>query len=338
MLPGPLSTVLDAAVRVREPLLDIRHEAALRLFNGFSEGQPDLAVDLYARTLVLHNYADPPEEGEAIAHVAQEFLQARLPWIRATVLKTRHSPSFVERRGRVVFGTAVDRRVCENGVWYALDLRLGQDASLYLDTRHLRVWAKANLAGKTVLNTFAYTGSLGVAALAGGAARAVHLDRNRNFLNQARTSYTVNGFPIHKKDFVVGDFWPRTNQMKRAGERFDCVFLDPPFFAATEKGVVDQARNSARLINKVRPLINDGGYLIAINNALFVSGRDYLETLARLCGDGYLSVDTLIPVPEDVTGYPQTRVAEPFVDPAPFNHATKIAVLRVRRKAERGST
>jgi 23S rRNA (cytosine1962-C5)-methyltransferase len=193
-----------------------------------------------------------------------------------------------------------------------------------------------NLGGLRVLNTFAYTGSLGVAAQAAGAARVVHLDLNRAFLNVAKTSYTLNGFPIHKSDFQTGDFWPQVSRMIRAGAQFDCVLLDPPFFAATNKGVVDMEKNYARLINKVRPLIADGGLLVAVNNALFVSGAEYLRTLQTLCADGYLTIEELIPVAEDFTGYDTTRVAPRLIadvtDPAPFNHSTKIAVLRVRRK------
>jgi 23S rRNA (cytosine1962-C5)-methyltransferase len=82
----------------------------------------------------------------------------------------------------------------------------------------------------------------------------------------------------------------------------------------------------------VRPLVDDGGYLVAINNALFLSGKAYIATLETLCADGYLRIEELIPVPDDFTGYPQTRVRAPVTDPAPFNHATKIAVLKVRRK------
>jgi 23S rRNA (cytosine1962-C5)-methyltransferase len=196
----------------------------------------------------------------------------------------------------------------------------------------LRRWALDHLAGKTVLNTFAYTGSLGVAATAGGARRVVHLDRSRAFLNVAKDSYTHNGFPIRKADFLAGDFWEQVSRLKRAGEQFDCVFLDPPFFATGDTGTVDLVNQSHRLINKVRPLVADGGWLAAINNALFVSGADYMRTLEGLCADGYLSIETLIPVPPDFTGYPETQVRQPLVDPAPFNHSTKIAVLRVRRK------
>jgi 23S rRNA (cytosine1962-C5)-methyltransferase len=110
------------------------------------------------------------------------------------------------------------------------------------------------------------------------------------------------------------------------------VIIDPPFFATTSTGVVDLASDSARLINKVRPLINDGGHLIAINNALFVSGQEFHAILEQLCSDGYLSIEELIPVPDDFTGFPTTRTGTPVTDPAPFNHSTKIAVLSVRRK------
>ena len=79
--------------------------------------------------------------------------------------------------------------------------------------------------------------------------------------------------------------------------------------------------------------LEDGGLLIAINNALYVSGLDYMRTLESLCADGYLRIRELIPVPEDFTCYPGAGVSAPITDPAPFNHSTKIAVLEVRRRA-----
>lgn len=332
----PLIELLAGALAARESLFDARHEAAFRLFNGFSEGWPALAVDLYAQTLVLHDYAEAPERGRAAAATAHQFYPCRLPWINSVILKTRHATGAGSRNGSLLSGSKLAAKIREHGVWYSVDLLLNRDASLYLDTRNLRAWILRNLHGQRVLNTFAYTGSLGVAAKAAGATHVVHLDLNRTFLNVAKTSYTLNGFPIHKPDFQSGDFWPQVSRMIRAGEQFDCVLLDPPFFAATNKGVVDAEKNYARLINKVRPLIADGGRLIAVNNALYVSGAEYLRTLQSLCADGYLAVEELIPVAEDFTGDESTRVTTGLVagvtDPSPFNHSTKIAVLRVRRK------
>ena len=327
-----ITPLLEKALTSRAHLFDTNHESAFRLFNGFTEGCADLVIDVYASTAVIHNYADDPEQGVALVQEAQNFLTTSLNWLRAGIVKTRNGKTQAEKCGKLLFGTEIDRKIKEHGVWYAIDLTLNRDASLYLDTRNLRKWIIENLKDKTVLNTFAYTGSFGVAALKGGASRVVQIDLNREFLDLAKSSYSLNGFPIQKGNLIARDFFEQVSNMKRLNNFFDCVIIDPPFFSTTAKGKVDQEKESARLINKVRPLINDGGYLVAINNALFASGKDYMQTLETLCKDGYLKIKELIPAPEDFTGYPETRAGSPITDPSPFNHSTKIAVLEVRRK------
>jgi len=328
-----LSPLLKKAVEARAALFDVRHETALRLFNGFSEGEPNLVVDLYASTLVFYNYADPPAQGQLLVDQASQFLQEKMDWLRAGIVKTRNAESQEERRGQLLFGEEPDTKIKEHSVWYSVDLMLNRDTSFYLDTRNLRSWLIENMKGKTVLNTFAYTGSLGVAAQAGGARRVVQHDLNSKFLVVAKASCVLNDFSIQERDFVTANFFSLVSRFKRTNEAFDCVIIDPPFFSATSGGRVDQVNESARLINKVRPLINDAGTLIAINNALYVSGKEYLETLEKVCQDGYLKIKELVPVPEDFTGYPETRVGKSITDPAPFNHSTKIAILDVKRKA-----
>ncbi len=320
---------LSEAFAARNPWLEPKHQAALRLFNGFYEGVPSLAIDLYGRSAVINNYADIPLDGLAAVNLARGLLLEHFPWLQAILLKTRNAPDPAARRGLLIYGQTLDRKIREHDTWYAIDLTMNRDASFYMDTRFVRKWAIENLRGKTVLNTFAYTGSLGVAAMAGGAARVVQTDLNREFLNLAKTSCTLNGFPINKKDYLAADFFPAVSQFKRNAESFDCIFLDAPFFSSTAKGRVDLQNDSTRLINKLRPLVSDGGWLVAINNALFLSGQEYMEELQALCADGHLEIEKLIPVPEDFTGFPSTRSGAPPVDPAPFNHPTKIAILRI---------
>jgi 23S rRNA (cytosine1962-C5)-methyltransferase len=289
-------------------------------------------VDVFARTALIHNYAATSAENQTAATL--NWILENLPWIQCVIVKTRNALTDKEKRGIIIHGREPDHKIFENGVWYAIDLTMNRDASIYLDTRNLRTWAKQNLEGKTVLNTFAYTGSLGVAALAGGAARVIQLDRNHSFLKLAKISCALNDFPVRNQEFVEEDFFPAISRFKHSGQLFDCVFLDPPFFSSTSKGKVDLEAGSRKLINKIRPLIKHNGWLVAINNALFLSGRDYIASLEALCKDGYISIEKLIPVSSDFTGTPQTRIGNPPADPAPFNHSTKIAILSVRRKPE----
>lgn len=328
----PFATLIERSVAARADLLDTEHRSALRLFNGFTEGFEDLVIDLYGCTLLIDNHAPPAESGLEHVRAVDELIRSRMRWIRTTIVKDRKATSLDEQRGRVLYGGPADDRIQENGIWYAIDLTLSRDASFYIDTRDLRGWALRHLGGKSVLNAFAYTGSLGVAAAAGGARQVVQLDRNHKSLDIARRSYALNGVAAAEGQFVQADFFREASRFRRSGKRFDCVFMDPPFFAAGPGGTVDQVHANARLINKARPLVEDGGCLVAINNALFVSGAEYMETLQSICADGYLRVAELIRVPDDCVGYGADKDRWPIADPAPFNHPTKIAILEVRRK------
>ncbi len=362
---------LEAALPARAHALeaDPRREAALRLFNGHLEGWPGLVVDLYGRSLVLHWHGraegGPLSDGSlpegALSEVslsegslpsgdpgrldpaapapwatALAFYREALPWLEAVLLKERRADDAAERHGRLLFGERPQDWVREAGLRYALDLDGGHDCGLYLDTRRLRAWLRAHLAGARVLNCFAYTGSLGLAALAGGAAQVLQLDRSRAALNLAKRSYTLNGLPIHRPDFLQADFWDACARLRRQEQRFDAVILDPPHLTQGPRGRADLADGGLALINKVRPLVADGGRLVVVNNALYLSGRSYMDTLDRVCADGYLELAETIGVDEDCRGYATTQVPGDLPDPAPFAHSTKIAVLAVRRKDGRG--
>lgn len=356
---------LEAALRARADALeaDPRREAALRLFNGHLEGWPGLVVDRYGRSLVLHWHGRAEGAGEHRAagelqtegtQAAQDpdgldpaaptpwatalaFYREALPWLEAVLLKERRADDAAERHGRLLFGDRPQDWVREAGLRYALDLDGGHDCGLYLDTRRLRAWLRAHLAGARVLNCFAYTGSLGLAALAGGAAQVLQLDRSRAALNLAKRSYTLNGLPIHRPDFFQADFWDACARLRRQEQRFDAVILDPPHLTQGPRGRADLADGGLALINKVRPLVADGGRLVVVNNALYLSGRAFMDTLDRVCADGYLELAETIGVDEDCRGYGATLVPGDLPDPAPFAHSSKIAVLAVRRKDGRGA-
>ena len=328
-----LMEALDAALAARAkdlPAADA--QGALRLFSGFYEGYPSLTIDLYGSTLVLHDHSS--RGNEKTVRAALDRVQKRLPWLRAALWKRRKSANPHARGGQVILGNEalLADRIRENGVWYALDLTHHQDATLYLDTRPLRLWLHQNMRGKTLLNTFAYTGSLGVAALAGGATRALQLDRNSAFLDIARRSSQLNGLVVKRRDLVAADFFEHIGRLKKEKTLFDAIIVDPPFFARNDRSRVDQEAESLRLLNKVRPLIADGGVLIAVNNALYLPGATFQSQLESMTGDHYLTIEARLDIPQDITGYPTTRQSAPPADPAPFNHATKIAILRVRRK------
>jgi 23S rRNA (cytosine1962-C5)-methyltransferase len=316
----------------KRPLMS-QNTNAYRLFNGHFEGLPGLILDRYGQALVIFDYGDPGAWDALINEVTRWSLD-HLDGLEAVLHKQRQHPEPQMKQGTIIAGSKLPNQITEHGLNYAIDLQMHQDASFYLDTRYLRRWLKENMSGKRVLNTFAYTGSLGVAAGFGGAALVAQTDLSEKFLRIAEQSWSLNDLPQDRCQIIAGDFFRIAGQMRNHQRLFDCVILDPPFFSTTDAGRVDLLGETTRLVNKVRPLIAHQGWLVVINNALYYSGSAFMAELEKLCQSKYLTLEKTIPIPADVTGYPDTILTQPPVDPAPFNHPTKIAILKVTRKDE----
>ena len=331
-----LKLQLHKAFLARSSLLDTSDTDAIRLFNGFLEGDSRWVIELFGNTLVINDNLQTEPDLQDAKILARYYLDW-LPTIKSILLKQRNSPRTEARQGVLIFGQKITTQIKESNIYYAINLQINQDSSFYLDTRVLRIWLFERMRGKSVLNTFAYTGSLGIAALAGGAEEVIQLDLNRRFLNQAHISCRLNDLPTKKMKLMATDFYRAIGNFKRNQRLFDCVILDPPFFSKTSAGRVDLVNESTRLINKARPLIGHKGWLVIVNNALFLQGQEFLDRLEELCQDRYMVIDSIIPVPQDIVGYPDTIVTQPPVPVEPFNHSTKIVALQINRKDEKSA-
>jgi len=90
--------------------------------------------------------------------------------------------------------------------------------------------------GKSVLDLFAGSGSLGIEALSRGAAQLRYVDSARRCVEMARRNFEKLGVSDvavitrqHAVDFVRT--WP--------GPRFDLVFVDPPFLSGKVQEILD---------------------------------------------------------------------------------------------------
>ncbi len=322
--------LLKTCLEVRQKDPSLQNTQAFRLLNGFYEGLPGLVVDKFDRTLLIKNFDRDENAFDWLMDACVTFYKTALPDLNAVIVKKRHTKNDQSRQGVVPEGKPSET-IKENGVLYALDLLLNQDDSFYLDTRILRTWLKHNMAGKTVLNTFAYTGALGIAALAGGAKHVTQSDLSQKFLNVAEKSASLNG-SAGEHQVLSGDYFKSMARLKNQGKLFDCVIVDPPLFSKTAAGEVSLLKNWVSLVNKARPLVGHEGYLILINNALFLSGEALQAKIQTMCASGYMAMAETIDVPHDITGYPSTIIEKPPADPKPYNHPTKISITRVSRK------
>ncbi len=224
-----------------------------------SEGDlcPGVLLDVYGETAVLELTTSGTEawREELESAVRETFVPGRL--------LVRESGTARDRAARPLPGHGEDRvAFLENGLHYLADVGGGQKTGFFLDQRDNRSRLRALASGGTVLNLFSYSGAFSVAALAGGAARAVDVDSSAGALALARANREANGFSADEADFVEADVFDDLRRRVEARERWDAVVCDPPAFAK-KRADVDRAARGYKDINRLAmALVAPGGWLL----------------------------------------------------------------------------
>lgn len=92
-----------------------------------------------------------------------------------------------------------------------------------------------DIEGSRVLDLFAGTGQLGIEALSRGAAAAVFVEQRRDAAALVRDNLRLTGLADRAR-VVNGE---ALAYLASAGERFDIIFLDPPYAAGLWKPVLE---------------------------------------------------------------------------------------------------
>ncbi len=135
---------------------------------------------------------------------------------------------------RIIAGTARGRRV---------DAPAGRETRPTLDRvrENLFNMLQTRVRDARVLDLFAGSGALSLEALSRGASFAVLGDRDREALRMERKNIEALGFQDRTR-VIPGD-WARTAAMLRAeGQRFDLIFLDPPYAMRDLREVMNALR------------------------------------------------------------------------------------------------
>jgi 23S rRNA (cytosine1962-C5)-methyltransferase len=108
-----------------------------------------------------------------------------------------------------------------------------------------------------VLNLFAYTGSITLAALAAGA-RVCHVDGSRGVVTWAHENAKLNGFADKPVRWIVDDVLQFAQREIRRGSRYQGIILDPPSFGRGPKGQVWKIeRDITPLFETLKNLLSD---------------------------------------------------------------------------------
>ena len=289
---------LEAAMAARASLFADLHASdtdSYRLLHGAVEGVPGLTVDRYGDVLLAQTWRDPLPGGLV------EQMAARASAVLGVALEPVWNHRAREAKGRFDALHRWDARQVEGrelGLRFdATPRHRGIDPLLFLDFRAARRHLRAHAEGCTVLNLFAYTCGIGVAAAMGGATEVVNVDFATSSLEVGRDNAARNGVG-DRCTFLLGDCLPVSRAFAglpmggRKGKPlphvpkvdarvFDRVVLDPPRWATSAFGAVDLVRDYPSVFKPALLATAPGGCMLVTNNVAQVDEADWHDVLHR---------------------------------------------------------
>ena len=169
----------------------------------------------------------------------------------------------------------------ECGMRFGLDFAAGYSAGLFIDQRANRACLR-RIAGRRLLNTFAYTCSFSVAAAMAGA-ETTSVDLSKKSIDRGRANFALNALDPARHHFIADDVLDVLPRLVRRGEKFDAIVLDPPTFSRGNKGRKWQVEQDfeSLLITALELAAPKARILLATNCTRL--NRRALEAIARFC-------------------------------------------------------
>ena len=103
-------------------------------------------------------------------------------------------------------------------------------------------WLAADLRGATCLDLFAGTGALGFEAASRGAGKVILVERDADLARHLRAQAHILG--AHMVQVVCAD---ATQWLAHGAERFDLVFIDPPYGSMSLLSLTQALRRHGRV-------------------------------------------------------------------------------------------
>lgn len=253
------------------------HASAERVFHGPGEGKGPLEnvmIDRFdTHFWVTWRGAKDPASMIAI----EKFLRGQNA---TSAVVQEKSTDDVASLPVAFIGEAPESFVCdENGLRLKIRFRESRHPGLFLDHEPLREWLRKNSQGRSVLNTFCYTGSLSVAALKGGATSITNLDLAKPAIEWSRENLKLNSDDESKWDLISGDVFEWLPRFKKKNRTFGIVIADPPSSSRGNKGHFSTKKDLGLLSELIMSLVEPGGFLILSINSQNVSWDNFLESV-----------------------------------------------------------
>ena len=233
--------------------------ATYRLLHGEGDGLSGLHADVYGPFVVLYALS---RGLLALGRLAAQAIQEAIA-PEGVILKVRAKKVQPGKVKQETIGKEPPEKLVveEHGVPHEVHLLGGLNVGLFTDMREHRRGLARFSRGMRVLNTFAYTGSLSVAAARGGAAQVTSVDLSTGVLKWAMENFRLSGIEPDEPryHFVASDVIRFLKEERARKAEYDLIILDPPTYSAARAAGWSMKNDYPDLIALAADLLPRGG-------------------------------------------------------------------------------
>ena len=247
---------------------------AYRLVHGEGDGLPGLIIDMYHDVAIIQAHSTGMQQDRRIiAEAIKEVITASQHNLSAVYYKSLTEKSESEY---LLGMAAVPHVVLEHGNKFYVDWEEGQKTGFFLDQRENRKLLGEMAKGKTVLNTFCYTGGFSVFALQNSAQLVHSVDASDKAITLTRKNLSLNGFdPNTHECFTIDTF----DFLKDKKDIYDLIILDPPAFAKHKEARHQAMKGYQRLNAEAMRMIKSGGIIFTFSCSQVVDRQLFYDTI-----------------------------------------------------------
>ena len=260
-------------------LTDNEQTTCYRLIHGEGDSLPGLVIDIYDKTAVVQCHSVGMYLSRmAIAEALRNTYGDKLTAIYDKSSQTVPFKAGLNAVDGYIWGHSEQKShvVLENGQKFLVNWEEGQKTGFFLDQRYNRELVKHYSKGRTVLNTFCYTGGFSVYAAAGGAIEVCSVDASERAVKLADENMRLNFGDTIPHEAVAAD---AVEYIKQIGNKYDLIILDPPAFAKHHKVLGNAMQGYKRINARALSQIKSGGILFTFSCSQAVSKELFRTTV-----------------------------------------------------------
>ena len=250
-----------------------------RLIHGEGDSLPGLVVDIYDSTAVVQCHSVGMYRSRmSIAEAIRNSYGEKISAIYDKSSQTVPFKAGLNAVDGYIWGHSDHKShvVLENGEKFLVNWEEGQKTGFFLDQRQNRELVKHYSKGRTVLNTFCYTGGFSVYAASGGALEVCSVDASERAVKLAEENMRLNFGEDFKHEAVAAD---AVEYIKQIGNKYDLIILDPPAFAKHHKVLGNAMQGYKRINARALSQIKSGGILFTFSCSQAVSKELFRTTV-----------------------------------------------------------